>query len=222
VPGRTAIIFGGTGLIGKALTEELGKSCQYEKIIAFTRRKTEFDTVLKVNNQVVDFENPESFSGQIIGDDIFICLGTTIKKAGSVKKMEKIDRDLPVILAKYAHKNSVSRLAIVSSIGANVNSSNYYLRIKGEMEREIMNINFETVAIARPSLLLGRRDENRFGESAGKLFMKVLSHLLYGRLRKYRAIEGRIVAKALIGILRSETGKNIYESDQLQKLAYRK
>jgi len=220
MPGRTAIVFGGTGLIGKALLEELGTSGQYENIIAFTRRKTEFDASLNITNLLVDFENPESFSGLLKGDDIYICIGTTIKKAGSVKKMEEIDRDLPVNLAKYAHKNGATRLAVVSSIGANANSSSYYLRIKGEMEREIMEIEFETIAIARPSLLLGRRDETRFGESAGRLFMTIFSHLFFGRLRKYRAIEGRVVAKALIEVLRSVTGKYIYESDELQKLTY--
>ncbi len=218
--GRTAIIFGGTGLVGKALTEELANSGLYENINSFTRRKPEHANLLKVNNLVVDFLNPESFSEQIKGDDIFICLGTTIRKAGSVKKMEEIDRDLPVLLAKYAYNNGARRLAVVSSIGADTDSSNYYLRIKGEMEQDIMNINFETIAIARPSILLGKRDETRFGESAGKVFMKAFSCLFFGNLRKYRAIEGKVVAKALIAIIRSETGKKIYESDQLQRLAY--
>ena len=219
--GRKAVVFGGTGLIGKALTEELYASGSYENILSFIRRK-EPNTFLGIDNRLVDFENPESFSAQITGEDVFICLGTTIRKAGSIKKMEEIDRDLPVFLAKNAYENGARRLAVVSSLGANPGSSSYYLRIKGEMEREIMKIDFDTIAIARPSLLLGSREEKRFGESAARILMKVFSYFLTGKLRKYRAIEGSFVAKAMIEILRTHTGKNIFESDQLQKIASNK
>jgi uncharacterized protein YbjT (DUF2867 family) len=219
---RTAVIFGGTGLIGKALAEELCTSDRYEKIMVFTRKDAGFTGVAKIKNIIVDFDHSESFSGQIKGDDLYICLGTTIKKAGSVQKMEEIDRNLPVKLAKIANENGVKRLAIVSSIGADVSASNYYLRIKGEMEHNILEINFETIAIVRPSLLLGERDERRFGESVSKIIMKVFGLILFGSLKKYRAIKGRDVAKAMIRILFEEKGKRIFESDQIQKIADKK
>jgi uncharacterized protein YbjT (DUF2867 family) len=216
---RNAIVFGGTGLVGKAVIDELNKSDNYETIRVFVRRKTENKYGSKVKELVVDFSQPESFSDHIRGDDLFLCLGTTIKKAGSVKRMEEIDRDLPVILAKQAFENNVKQMAVISSIGANPSSSNYYLRIKGEMEQEIMKIDFETLAIARPSLLLGEREEKRLGESAGKMMMRILGIFLYGRFRKYRAIESKAVSRALIRILNETIGKEIYESDNLQKLA---
>ncbi len=216
---RIALLFGGTGLIGKALAEELCKSEQYEKIIVFTRRKAGFIDESKIVNIVVDFDNPDSFSRHIKGDDLYICLGTTIKKAGTIQKMEEIDRNLPVKLAMIAHENGVKRLAVVSSIGANESSSNYYLRIKGEMERSINEIDFETITVVRPSLLLGDRNEKRFGESVSKIIMKIFGFFLFGSFKKYRAIEGRDVAKAMIRILQEKAGKNIYESDQIQKLA---
>jgi uncharacterized protein YbjT (DUF2867 family) len=219
---RTAIIFGATGLIGKSLTEELCNSGQYDKILVFSRKDVGYKDVRLIDNHVVDFEHPEIFSGEIKGHDLYICLGTTIRKAGSIEKMEKIDRDLPVILAKYAFKNGIKRVAVVSSIGADSSSSNYYLRIKGEMEQGILNIDFETIAIVRPSLLLGERTEQRFGESAAKIFMKVFGIFLFGRFKKYRAIEGRNVAKAMIRILAEYKGEGIFESDQLHKIANRK
>lgn len=219
---RTAVLFGGTGLIGKALTEELSKSGHYSKILLFSRKDAGYKGLRIIDNQVVDFNHPETFSGEIKGDDLYICLGTTIKKAGSIEKMEKIDRDLPVLLAKYAFENGIKRVAVVSSIGAASSSSNNYLRIKGEMEHGIKDIDFETVAIARPSLLLGNRSEKRFGESAAKVIMKVIGIFLFGKFKKYRAIEGRDVAKAMIRILAEKKGKGIFESDQLQDIADRK
>jgi uncharacterized protein YbjT (DUF2867 family) len=218
---RNAIVFGGTGLVGKAVIDELNKSDNYEAIRVFVRRKSDSKYGSKVKEIIVNFSNPESFSDQIRGDDLFLCLGTTIKKAGSVTNMEKIDRDLPVILARLARRNNVQRMAVISSIGSNPHSSNYYLRIKGEMEQEIMKIDFETLAIARPSLLLGDRVEKRLRESAGKMIMKILGIFLYGRLRKYRAIESKTIAIALVRILNNKGGKEIYESDKLQIIADR-
>jgi uncharacterized protein YbjT (DUF2867 family) len=157
---RTALIFGSTGLIGNLLLEELIQSEEYREILIFVRQAIDISQ-LKVREIIVDFANPASFSDQIKGDDIYICLGTTIKKAGSIKKMEEIDRDLPVVIASLASANGVKRIAVVSALGANMESSNYYLRIKGEMERDIQKLKFENIAIVRPSLLLGERKEKR-------------------------------------------------------------
>jgi len=220
--GRTAIVFGGTGLVGRSVIDELIKDDNYGMIKAFTRNKINYSGESKIMNLVVDFERPEGFSDQIKGDDLYICIGTTIKKAGSVKKMEETDRDLPVTLARSAGKNNVKRVAVVSSIGADPGSKNYYLRIKGEMEQRILDLGFETVAVVRPSLLLGERKEKRFGESAGKIFMKVFDVFLFGKFRKYRAIKGRDVASAMIRILQAEKGNKVFESDQLQLIADQK
>jgi uncharacterized protein YbjT (DUF2867 family) len=219
---RSAIVFGGTGLVGRAVIDELVKSPIYDTIRIFTRNKTEFVTSFKVKEFVIDFDHPDSFSELVRGDDIFICLGTTIKKAGSIKRMEEIDRDLPVTIAGLASENQVKRLAVVSSIGADASSSNYYLRIKGEMEDKISGFDFETIAIVRPSLLLGERKEKRFGESLAKFIMKESGILLFGKFRKYRAIEGRAVAMAMVQILNNTVGKAIYESDSLQQIADKK
>jgi uncharacterized protein YbjT (DUF2867 family) len=113
----------------------------------------------------------------------------------------------------------VKRVAVVSSLGAGVGSKNYYLRIKGEMEEGILKLNFENIAIVRPSMLLGERKEKRTGEAVGKIVMKTFKPLLAGKLRKYRAIHGRDVARAMIVILKKEPVKNVYESDDLQKIA---
>lgn len=215
---RKALIFGSTGLIGNLLLEELINSENYSEIRIFVRQPTEIINP-KVEEVTVDFSDPDLFSKKITGDDLFICLGTTIKKAGSVKRMEEIDRDLPIKIAAMASVNGVKRVAVVSSLGAGVGSKNYYLRIKGEMEEGILKLNFENIAIVRPSMLLGERKEKRTGEAVGKIVMKTFKPLLAGKLRKYRAIHGRDVARAMIVILQKEPVKNVYESDDLQKIA---
>lgn len=215
---RTALVFGSTGLIGNLLVEELVSNPLYSEVKTFVRQETGVSEQ-KVNEVIADFEDLSPLTGEVKGDDLFICLGTTIKKAGSIKNMEKIDRDLPVNIATIAQKNGVKRIAVVSSIGAAASSGNYYLRIKGEMEDGILKLNFENKAILRPSILLGERKERRTGEIVGKVVMKAFQPVLKGKLKKYRAIHGRDVARAMINILQKESTGNIYESDEIQRIA---
>ncbi len=217
---KTALVFGSTGLVGNLLLKELLASDKYDSIKIFVRKPAEI-THPKITEYIVNFQNVASFEDKIKGDDLFICLGTTIKKAGSIKIMEEIDCDLPVSITSAACKNGVKRLAVVSSIGANHSSSNYYLKIKGKMEEGIMKYYFENTAIVRPSMLLGERKEKRSGENAGKIFMKIFSPLLYGKMKKYRSIQARDVAKAMISLLSRDQVKTIYESDELQLIANR-
>jgi uncharacterized protein YbjT (DUF2867 family) len=171
---------------------------------------------LNIHIEVIDFDQLEKYAHLIAGDDLFICLGTTIRKAGSVKRMEQIDRDLPVQIARIAFQNGVTRCAVVSSIGAGASSRNYYQRIKGEMENGIREIPFDRTIIARPSILFGRRHEFRFGELIGRLFMRAFGWVLFGPMKKYRGIHADRVAKAMINLLRAADEQVIYESDELQ------
>jgi uncharacterized protein YbjT (DUF2867 family) len=215
---RTALVFGATGLIGTALIEELCKSERYKLIKIFVRTDTGLVKREKVKEMIINFDNLKKFADMITGDDLFITIGTTIKKAGSVKRMEEIDRDLPLEIAAIASGNGVEKLAVISSLGADAGSSNYYLRIKGEMEREIMKLKFLTVAILRPSILLGKRDERRLGEATAKIFIRIFGFFLVGRLAKYRGIEAKKVAASMIKVLNENRGIAILESDKLQKI----
>jgi len=216
---RKAIVFGGTGLVGRQLVSELNSSDNYSSVRVLLR-KPAFFTGDKINEMIFNFENPGLTADMIGGDDLFICIGTTIRKAGSVKRVEEIDRDLPLKIAEIAANNGVKRIAVVSSIGAGENSSNYYLRIKGEMEKGILGSGIGTVAIVRPSILFGEREEKRFGESAGKLFMSAFGFLLTGRFKKYRGIYAGEVAKAMVRIMKEAIpGKRIYESDELKEIS---
>lgn len=215
---KKALVFGGSGLVGSSLIKELEIDTNYSSIIAFVRKPLGINKGV-IKEVVIDFEKPASFQKELNGDEIFICLGTTIKKAGSVKTMEQIDRDLPIEIAELSLAAGIKNIAVVSSIGANANSRNYYLRIKGEMENSIKTLNFDNIVIARPSMLFGDRKEERFGESLGKFLFKGLGFLLLGKLKKYRGIQAQKVAQAMINILSQDLHKTFYESDELEKLS---
>jgi uncharacterized protein YbjT (DUF2867 family) len=214
---KTAIVFGATGLVGNLLLEELIKNGQYSCIRIFVRQSTGF-SYPGLEEIITDFSDIKAEGTKLRGDDLFICLGTTIKKAGSVENMEKIDRDLPVEIANIARRNGIKRVAVVSSIGADKGSRNYYLRIKGEMEAGILDAGFEKVVVVRPSMLMGERKEKRPGEIAGKVVMQVFRPVLSGKLLRFRAIHAKDVAKAMILLLDMESGKQIFESDELQRI----
>jgi len=213
---KTAIVFGATGLVGSELMKQLAADERYAIVKVFVRRDPGIlDN--KAEIAIVDVSDVKSYSEKISGDELYICLGTTIKKAGSIEAMESTDRDMPAEIAGIARENGVRVVSVVSSIGADAGSRNYYLRIKGEMEEEIAATAFDRTIIVRPSILLGNRNENRFGEEAGKFIMKSLRFLFIGRLRKYRGIEARDVAKAMIRLVNTnpKPEKIVFESDEL-------
>ena len=214
---KTAIIAGATGLTGGHLLRFLLEDPEIEQVKVIGRKKPEL-THPKIKFLSTDFSNIEQINKFIQGDQCFCCLGTTIKKAGSKEAFKKVDLEVPVLMAKIATENNVPVFGVVSSLGAKATSSNFYLRTKGQMEEEILQLSFENIIIARPSLLLGKRKEFRFGEEAGKLVMKALSLLFIGPLRKYRAIEAETVSRAIYLLVKNNPGKEIFDSQELEEI----
>ncbi|MFP4023821.1 MAG: oxidoreductase [Thiohalospira sp.] len=220
---KTALIFGATGLTGSYLVKELSKASQYDKIKVFNRKSQNYNNP-KIEEHLIDFNQLNEYAHEFKADDVFCCLGTTLKKAGSKDNFFAIDHDLPVQIARICKNNQCDTFIAISSIGANAKSSNYYLRTKGLMEQEIMNLDFRYQAFVRPSMLLGNRNESRPAETIGKILMKVFGFLFIGKLKKYRGIHAQTVAKAMIQIVSkqnyfSEIDKNIFESDELENIA---
>lgn len=213
---KTAIIAGATGLTGSHLLRYLIADPDIDEIRVIGRREPEFSNS-KINLLSTDFSDRNTLIHFLNGDMLFCCLGTTIKKAGSEDAFRKIDLEIPVLLAQIASENKVPAFGVVSSIGARSESSNFYLRTKGEMEEKILMIPFKNTVIVRPSMLLGKRNEFRFGEEAGKLLMRTLSFLLAGPVKKYRAIESKTVALALLFLVKNNpSNKKIFESGELE------
>ena len=215
---KTALIIGGTGLIGSKLLKLLLESSDYEKVIAFSKREMQLKHP-KLVLEIIDFDKPESYANLVQGDDFFCTIGTTIKKAGSKEAFRKVDYQYPKQFATIALENGIKQFLLISSLGADEKSGNFYLKTKGEIQSFLKNSSFDSVSIVQPSLLLGDRKEFRFGEQVGAVVMKIFSFLLIGSLKKYKPIHGDTVAKALFTLAqKSKKGFTIYESDLLEQL----
>ncbi len=212
---RTAAVFGTTGLIGSHLVQLLSQHKDYQKVLSFARRKAE-----SLPNKVehIDF-NPESISIPNGIDDVFICLGTTMKNAGSKEAFLKVDYEMVVEIAKQAKISNVKRIVVVSSLGAEPESNNFYLQTKGKMEEAVKQFEFEYCGIVRPSLLLGNRKEFRFGEKIAIVLFKIFSFIFVGPIKNYKGIYAEDVAKSMIMLAQNGKGIITVESIILKKIA---
>lgn len=223
---RTAVLAGATGLVGSHCFQALLHSPDYARIIVLTRRAG-FNHVsigrprAQVDSRTVDFDHL-SAAGLAGTDDVFCALGTTIKKAGSQEAFRKVDHDYIVKLARAAADAGAKRFLLVSSVGADPTSRNFYLRVKGETEQAVSALPFTALHIFRPGLLLGPRAEKRTGERIAQALMPAISPFLLGGLRKYRGIAADTVARAMVRAAASpEAGVRVYEYDQIASLARR-
>lgn len=212
---RKAAVFGSTGLIGSGLIQLLDENKNYSEVLAYLRKSGTSNQFNKV--KLVEFKKGFTIDQEI--DDVYICLGTTMKKAGSKEAFKAVDLDLVVDVATKAYEAGVKRLLVVSSIGANPVSKNFYLRTKGQMEEELKKFNFKLVAIVRPSILLGKRSEFRLGEQVGIWFFNAFRFIFVGPLRRYRGIQATDVAKAMVQLALTSEGKITVESEVLKSIA---
>lgn len=212
---RSAIVVGATGLVGSALIKLLCESEEYVSVAAIARRKLDYEHP-KLTVKVRSFDQLEE-NDIDFAHEIFCCLGTTIKKAGSREEFEKVDVSYPLQIASLAKKCGIMHFVIVSAMGAKENSAIYYNRVKGKLEQELMAMELPQLSIVRPSLLVGDRNEFRFGEKMGEWILKILNPILIGPVKKYRSIEATQVALAMMVIaLHSKKSKvSIYEADEL-------
>lgn len=214
---KTALILGATGLVGEACVKELLASFTYEKVIALTRKKHEIHNH-KYENIVVDFDKAHDVV--VKADDVYCAIGTTIAKAGSQTAFRKVDFEIPLAVAIAAKQSGAKKFILVSSLGADADSTVFYSRIKGELENALTELNFESLIIFRPSILLGDRKERRYGEEVGKFVAEKFSFLFSGPLRKYRGTPAGLLARVMVaqGLEKTE-GKRIIENDEIFELA---
>ena len=215
----TALIAGASGLVGGFLLRQLLDTPGYDRVVAPGRRPLDL-THPKLVQVTVDFASLDKVAADLRCDDAFCCLGTTIRQAGSRENFRAVDHAAVLALAWAVRRNGARRFFVVSALGANAQSRVFYNRVKGEMEEALAVLDFKTLAVFRPSLLLGPRANPRLGERLGAAVMWLAEPLLLGRLRKYRAIEAEVVARAM---LRCSFGRNgegvlVIPSDEIQDL----
>lgn len=216
---RTAVVLGASGLVGGFCLRALVDDADYTRVLTFGRRELPPLTRAKVTQRVADLAslNAEDFRG---AQDVFSALGTTIRKAGSQEAFRKVDLELPLRAAHEALKAGAEQFVMVSSVGADPQSKNFYLRTKGELEAELAKLPFRAVHILRPSLLIGKRQEFRLGESMAIAIAPALDLLTWGPLRRYHAIKAGIVGRAMVGAAKqAKAGTFVYEYDAIVNLA---
>lgn len=219
---RSALIVGATGLVGSELLKYILHQIGYDTVKVLTRKKINLNHS-KLEQVIIDFNNLEYYKEHFQVNDVYCCLGTTIKKAGSQEEFKKVDFEFPLEIAKIARANEVEKFLIITAMGADKNSKIFYNKVKGEIEEEIKKLGFPTVQIFRPSLLLGNRKDFRLGEKIATIISPFFSFLLIGSLRKYKPIKAKDVAKAMYHAGQMNTvGYNIYMSDQILTISKNK
>jgi uncharacterized protein YbjT (DUF2867 family) len=226
--GTTAIVAGGTGLVGQELIRLLQEDAQYDKIIALVRRDIQVRHLrgseklvqVKTDYSQLDADLGPAVIAAMAGAHVFCTLGTTIKKAGSQEQFRKVDFEYPMKLGEIAGKGKASVFAIVTAMGASSASSIFYNRVKGDVEQGLRSLNLRSLYMLRPSLILGDRDEVRVGEQLGSIVSRVVSPLMIGGLRKYRPIQASKIAAGLIACAQTgEAGTHVILSDRIAELA---
>lgn len=217
---KTALVAGATGLVGRQLVDQLLQSDYYSEIRVLVRKPTEKKHP-KLAEVLYDFNQPDA--QQVQGDDVFCCLGTTMKKAGSKEAFTRVDHNYPLQIARAAKQNGAAQYLIVTAMGADPDSSFFYNRVKGNVEDDLKKVGFAALHIFRPSLLLGNREEKRLGEKIGETVMRIFNPVMVGPLKKYRAIDAAKVAQAMLVAAQDPLpeqvpqGVFVHESNQMQR-----
>lgn len=207
-----ALIIGATGATGTDLVNLLLKDPRYTTLVTFVRR-TSGIVHPKLTEIITDFDQLEAVSSAITGDVLFLCLGTTLKAAGSKEKQWQIDYEIPAKFAELAKLNGVSSAILLSAYGASVNSKVFYSQLKGKLEEQIENLTFHRYIIFRPGLLL-RKGTDRWGERIAEKLLKVLNSV--GLFRKFKPLPTAILAEKMANAPGNFTlGKHIIELNKI-------
>lgn len=218
MPRNVAVVAGATGLVGRYLLEVLLEDSFYDQIVVLVRRPLErFER--KLEQRMVDFENLRS-TDLAGGTHLFSCLGTTMKKAGSQAAFRRVDYDYPLMLARVGQEAGALRFMLVSSVGADPAAGSFYLRVKGELERDLEAIHFEATHVFRPAVLQGRREEARSGEQWAARLSRAFEWMMAGGLSKYRPMPAGVLAASMAAAgERGEPGRHVHHYNQIVRLA---
>jgi uncharacterized protein YbjT (DUF2867 family) len=212
---KRALIVGATGLVGGYVLRRLLAHSRYSRVEILVRRESPIRDP-KLTQRIVDFASLDVLG--IAPDEVFCCLGTTIRKAGSEEAFRRVDYDYPLTLARLAKAVGADKFLLVSALGADPKSAVFYNRVKGEVEHAIAAVGLPAAYFFRPSLLLGPRAENRSGEKIGIAIGTAIAPLMIGGFRKYRPIHADAVAAAMVYVANHDVPAGVIESDAIARL----
>lgn len=215
---RSALVVGATGLVGSSLVKLLCESEEYAAVNVLSRRPLDF-THPKLVVKLCEFDQIADKDIEF-AHEVFCCLGTTMKKAGSKQQFEKVDFEYPLTIAAIAKNRGVGHFIVISAMGANEKALAYYSQVKGKLEAELIKMDFPRLSIVRPSLITGDRQEFRLGETIGDKVLKVLNPILVGPLKKMHSIRATQIALAMkvIALHGKKQKVAIYLSDELLEM----
>ena len=211
---KTAIILGATGLTGDILLEKLLEDDTYDKIKLFSRSSVGINSP-KIEEFIIDMFQLETHSETFKADVVFCCIGTTKSKTPNKDTYKKIDYGIPVAAAKLAKQNDIKTFIVISALGASENSNVFYNKTKGEMQRDVLLQKIKNTYILQPSLIVGDRNESRFGENLAEVFMKVFGFLIPA---KYKMIEAETIAEAMRILSKDGYSEKIITSDKIKEI----
>ena len=208
---RTVLLLGATGLVGRHLLAGLLRDDSCEQVVTLTRSPIAgVPDRTKLDARIVNFDRPDQWRDHVAVDQAICALGTTIKKAGSRDAFRRVDFDYPLAVAQAVRNQGCRHFLLVSALGANPNARIFYNRVKGELEAALLTLAFDSLSIFRPSLLVGRRDAFRLGETLGKIAGRWLGFVIP---KAYRPIQARTVADAIVQVAaRDPVGHRIVTS----------
>lgn len=196
---NVAVVLGASGLIGSAFVRQALSDSLYKEVHVVVRKTLGFAHP-KLHEHVIDFSQLEDTLEQIQAQDLFCCLGTTRKEAGSKEKFRTVDYEYPRLAAQGAQKAGLERFFLVSAVGANPKSVFFYNQVKGALEQELQTKNLPGLFVFRPSLLLGKRPSIRMGERIGMALAWVFAPLLKRIGPAYQPVAAEVVAKAMLQV----------------------
>jgi uncharacterized protein YbjT (DUF2867 family) len=199
---RIVLLAGASGLTGERTLDVLLNAPDVSRVIAVSRRPLGREHS-RLANRIVKFDSIEAQLKGVSADAALCCLGTTRRHAGSQEAFRTVDVDAVLAFARAGKAANARRFVVISSVGANPTSRNFYLRTKGEMEEELEGVGFESLDILQPSLLLGWRAEMRPLELVAMGLMPLVNPLLGGKYQPYRGIPARTIGQAMLGATRS-------------------
>jgi uncharacterized protein YbjT (DUF2867 family) len=216
---KSALLFGASGLVGGELLNCLLTGLEYEKVLILVRKPLGLKHP-KVEEVVIEFEALAKYKDYFKVNDVFCCLGTTIKKAKSQEAFNKVDVQYPLEIARIAMEMEAEKFLVISSMGADPESAVFYSRMKGLLEKRLKEIGIKSLHIFRPSLLLGDRKEFRFGESVTAFITKGIPFIFVGPLKKYKPIKAKMVAKGMYKAAQIKAeGIYTYFSDEIAEMS---